>query len=67
MSDNTTAISYINKKGGLKSNECNKIAKEIWIWCTSRDLHKSAAHILGKNDLRQTKILENFKMQLNDS
>ena len=28
MSDNTTAISYINKKGGLKSHECNKIAKE---------------------------------------
>ena len=28
MSDNTTAISYINKKGGLKSNECNKIEKK---------------------------------------
>ena len=28
MSDNTTAISYINKKGGLKSSECSKIAKE---------------------------------------
>ena len=64
MSDNTTAISYINKKGDLKSNECNKIAKEIWIWCTSRDLHKSAAHILGKNDFE---VEKNFKIQLNDS
>ena len=27
MSDNTAAISYTNKKGGLKSNESNKIAK----------------------------------------
>ena len=27
--DNTTAVSYINKKGNLKSHEYNKIAKEI--------------------------------------
>ena len=67
MSDNTTAISYINKKGGLKSNECNKIAQEIWIWCTGRVLHISAAHIPGKENFEQTKILENFKMQLNGS
>ena len=31
MSGSTTAISYINKKRGLKSNESNKTAKEIWI------------------------------------
>ena len=29
MSDKTSHISCINKKGGLKSNECNKITKEI--------------------------------------
>ena len=28
MSENTTVISHINKKGGLKSSECSKIAKE---------------------------------------
>ena len=53
-SDNTTAISYINKKGGLKSQECNKIAKEIWI-CTSRDLHISAAHIPDKDNFEADK------------
>ena len=31
MSGSTTAISYINKKRGLKSNESNKTVKEIWI------------------------------------
>ena len=36
MSDITIA-KYINKKEDLKTHECNKIAKEIWIWCTSRD------------------------------
>ena len=47
MSDNTTAVSYINKKGSLKSHEYNKIAKEIWIWCTIRDLHINPSHIPG--------------------
>ena len=61
MSDNTTAISYINKKGGLKSNEFNKSAKEIWIWCTSRDLHISAAHIPGKENFEADKNSRKFQ------
>ena len=61
MSDNTTAISYINKKGGLKSNECNKIAKKIWIWCAGRDLHISAAHIPGKENFEADKISIKFQ------
>ena len=28
-SDNTTAIAYINNMGGLVSNSCNRLAKEI--------------------------------------
>ena len=50
MSDNFTTMSYINKKGGLQSHERNKIAKDIWICCTSRDLHITAAQIPGKNN-----------------
>ena len=61
MSDNTTAISYINKKGGLKSHECNKIAKEIWIWCTSRDVHISAAHIPSKDNFEGGKNYRKFQ------
>ena len=61
MSDNTTAISYINKKGGLKSNECNKIAKEIRIWCTGRDLHISTAHIPGKENFEADKNSRKFQ------
>ena len=61
MSENTAAISYINKKGGLKSNESNKIAKEIYIWCTSRDLHISAAHIPGKENFEGDKNFIKFQ------
>ena len=61
MSDNFTTMSYINKKGGLQSHECNKIAKDIWICCTSRDLHISLAHISGKNNSEADKISRKFQ------
>ena len=43
MSDNTTAIAYINKKG-----DWSKLAKEICLSFAKRDLHVSTPHILGK-------------------
>ena len=47
MSDNTTAISYINKLGGSKSISCNNIAIDIWNFCIREGCHISAAHIPG--------------------
>ena len=29
--DNTTAVNYINNKGGRKEG-CNEIARQIWVW-----------------------------------
>ena len=60
MYDNTTAISYIDKKGGLKSHDCNKIANEIRIWGTSTDLHKSAANIPSKYNFEADKHSRKF-------
>ena len=31
MSDNITSVSYVNNKGGIKSELCNKTAKELWV------------------------------------
>ena len=45
--DNSTAVSYINAMGGMKSNMCNKVAKTIWEWCTLRNLWITACHIPG--------------------
>ena len=36
--DNTTAVAYINKKGGTISSSCNKLAKEIWNWAKGQDI-----------------------------
>ena len=61
MSGNTTTISYINKKGGLKCHECNKIVKEILIWYTSRDLHISAARIPAEDNFEADKNPRKFQ------
>jgi len=47
MSDNTTAVAYINNMGGIKSMGCNAIAFEIWSWARVRNIWLSAAHIPG--------------------
>ncbi|KAB0790718.1 hypothetical protein PPYR_14835, partial [Photinus pyralis] len=36
--DNTTAISYINKMGGIQHTLLSDLSKEIWQWCESRNL-----------------------------
>ena len=47
MSDNTTDVAYINHMGGVKSPQCNKVAKEIWTWAERNQNWISAAHIPG--------------------
>ena len=47
MSDNATAICYINKMGGIKSLKCDQIAKEIWEFAIANKIWISAAHIPG--------------------
>ncbi|XP_048585989.1 uncharacterized protein LOC125568253 [Nematostella vectensis] len=31
--DNTTAVSYVNKMGGIRSCNLDNLAREIWLWC----------------------------------
>ena len=38
MSDNNTAVSYINSMGGCRSLEGNYIAKDIWDWAIDKDI-----------------------------
>ena len=51
MTDSITAVSYINKKGGCKSMQCNRLACKIWKWCNDRQIYISAAHIPGKDNI----------------
>ena len=47
-SDNTTTIAYINNMGGLVSNSCNHLTKEIWTYRTDQKIWLSTVHIPGK-------------------
>ena len=51
FSDNTTAVTHINKQDDIKSLSCNDIAKKIWEFCTHNNTHISAAQIPGKHNI----------------
>ena len=61
MSDSSTAIPYINNKGGIKSKKCNGIAKDIWLWCFKSNSFISAAHIPGKNNIEADRFSRKSK------
>ena len=44
--DNTTAIAYINRMGGL-STVLASLVYEIWQWCLKREISITAQHIPG--------------------
>ena len=44
---NTTVVVYINKKGGTKSIDCLKQAKDIWKFCELRQIWIVANYLQG--------------------
>lgn len=43
--DNTTAISYINRMGGIQYPSLNSIDRELWQWCEARNIFVFASYI----------------------
>lgn len=48
--DNTTAISYVNRMGGIQFPHLNKLAKDIWQWCEMRRIWLFASYINTKEN-----------------
>ena len=48
--DNTTAITYINKMGGIQYPHLNEVSRKIWQWCESKNLYIFASHINTKEN-----------------
>ena len=46
--------------GGTHSLECNQIAWNIWLWCITRDIWLSAAHLPGKRNTAADKVSRHF-------
>ncbi|CAG2245706.1 unnamed protein product [Mytilus edulis] len=48
LTDNTTAVAYINNIGGSKSLDCNEISRSLWLLCIENGIWLSCTHIPGK-------------------
>ena len=66
--DNSCTVSYLNKMCGVRSEECNSLAKQIWKWCINRSIWLSASHIPGienENDFESRNFKDNVEWKLN--
>ena len=59
--DNTTAIAYINNKGGTRSPQLLTLTLELWEWCQAKDILVMASHIAGKENTSADAESREFK------
>ncbi|EYC23896.1 hypothetical protein Y032_0014g2204 [Ancylostoma ceylanicum] len=59
--DNTTAVWYLNKRGGTKSRALNLIALTIARWCLARGIHLIACYRPGVENVRADALSRNFE------
>ena len=43
--DNTTAVAYMNKMGGVQYPKLNNLARDLWQWCEEREIWVFASYI----------------------
>ena len=48
--DNTAAVAYINKMGGVPSRDLCQLALRMWNWCIDRHITISAEHLPGSQN-----------------
>lgn len=48
--DNTTAISYVNRMGGIQYPHLNDLARTLWQWCEQRRLWIFASYVNTKDN-----------------
>ena len=62
--DNTTAIGYVNNMGGVKSEELNALARDIWDFCVERNIWLLAVHLPGSQNIIVDRLSRQFDEQL---
>lgn len=53
--DNTTAISYVNKLGGIQYPNLNSVAHQIWQWCEAKKIWVWAIYIESSENVAADK------------
>ena len=68
-SDNTTAVAYVRKMGGVRSERCNKVAQKIWNWAETNESWITVSHVPGilntKADAASRQFKDNLEWSLN--
>ena len=64
MMDNTSAISFVNNMGSIKSISSDMLVKQIWQWAIDRNIWLSAAYIPGKLNIEADFYSRNFQDKL---
>lgn len=58
--DNTTAVWYINKKGGTRSALLNKLTRLLWLWATKRHIRLLATYRPGIQNVEADLLSRRF-------
>lgn len=48
--DNTTAISYVNRMGGLRFPHLNSLSKSLWQFCEERNIFVFASYVSSQDN-----------------
>ncbi|CAH2086588.1 unnamed protein product [Euphydryas editha] len=68
--DNTTAISYINRMGGIQYPHLNSVTRNIWEYCESKNLFVFASYIKSSQnviaDAESRKLHSDIECELSD-
>lgn len=68
--DNTTALAYINRMGGIQYPTLNRLARNIWQWCGRREIWVVASYIPSHENIdadresRRTNIDTEWELQI---
>ncbi|XP_008206124.3 uncharacterized protein LOC103316100 [Nasonia vitripennis] len=68
--DNTTAISYIHRMGGIQYPKLNSLAKKIWQWCEKRKIWICATYIASRenreDDTESRRLQSNTEIEISN-
>lgn len=68
--DNSTAVAYINKMGGIQYPHLTEITRNIWDWCESKNLFVFASYIKSRDncvaDYESRKTHPDIEWELSD-
>lgn len=67
--DNTTALSYVNRMGGIQFPHLNSLTRNIWQWCESRNIWLFASYVNTKEncaDIESRKVNPDTEWELSN-